>query len=106
MVLPGFRAALQALVDALAAKLPAGVLRTGVAVTAVSTASKGVAVEAAGKMYSSDRLIVAAPLRVAEDSITWSPALGDDLVRAMQDNAHMDVGARQGAGCLSVSLLA
>lgn len=73
-----------ALVDALVAKLPEGVLRTGCAVTAVSTVGKGVAVGAAGKMYNSNRLIVAAPLRVAESSITWSPALGDDLVRAMQ----------------------
>ncbi len=73
-----------ALIDALAAKLPAGVLQTGSGVTTVRATGEGVAVAASGDIYSSDRLIVAAPLRVAESSIAWSPALRDDLVGAMQ----------------------
>ncbi len=75
----------QALIDALVAKLPAGTLRTGVAVTAIRAGDEEVVVETAGTTYRADRAIVAAPLRVAEYAINWSPALGDDLVRALKE---------------------
>ncbi|MEM9471224.1 MAG: NAD(P)/FAD-dependent oxidoreductase [Pseudomonadota bacterium] len=75
----------QALIDALAAKLPSGVLRTGVAVTAVRAGDEDVVVEAQGTTCKANQVIVAAPLRVAENSINWSPALGDELVEALTD---------------------
>lgn len=74
-----------AMIDALVARLPAGILRTGVAVTSVRADNEAVLVETSSSTCRADRVIVAAPLRVAESSISWSPALGDDLVRALQD---------------------
>ena len=73
-----------ALIDALVARLPEGVLRTGLAVTAVCVDETGVRVEASGNAFSATRVVVAAPLRVAESSINWSPALPDPLRQAMQ----------------------
>ncbi len=73
-----------ALVDALVAKLPQGVLRTGLVVTAVSVDATSVKVETAGNTFTAEQVIAATPLRVAEHSINWSPALPDALVRAMQ----------------------
>ncbi|MEE4237565.1 MAG: NAD(P)/FAD-dependent oxidoreductase [Anderseniella sp.] len=74
----------QALVDGLLAQLPAGVLRTGHCVTAISQDSTGVQVEAGSATFSSTQVIVAAPLRVACSTIRFSPALPDELVREMQ----------------------
>ncbi len=73
-----------ALIDALVAMLPEGVLHTGLPVTAVLANDKGVVVEAAGREFCAEQVVVAAPLRVAETSINWSPALPDDLAHAMR----------------------
>jgi monoamine oxidase len=74
----------QALVDALLAQLPAGVLRTGQCVTAISQDSSGVEVEAGAETFSALQVIVAAPLRVACSTIRFSPALAASLVQDMQ----------------------
>jgi len=73
-----------AMVDKLVTSLPDGVMHTGCAVTAVSTFETGVNVETSGNTYAADRVIVAAPLRVAAHLINWSPVLPDGLARAMQ----------------------
>ncbi len=74
----------QALVDGLLAKLPAGVLRTGQSVTSISQDASGVQVETPAELFSASHVIVAAPLRVARNSIRFSPALPDDLVREIE----------------------
>lgn len=73
-----------ALIDALVAKLPEGVLRTGLAATAVCVDETGVRVEASGDTFCAEKVIVATPLRVAESSINWSPVLPDALGHAMR----------------------
>ncbi|WP_108881355.1 FAD-dependent oxidoreductase [Anderseniella sp. Alg231-50] len=73
-----------ALVDALVAQLPDGILRTGHAVTAVRADEAGVRVEASGAVFSAAQVVVATPLRVAETSINWSPALPDALAHALR----------------------
>jgi ABC-type Mn2+/Zn2+ transport system ATPase subunit len=74
----------QVLVDGLLAQLPAGVLRTGQCVTAISQDSSGVEVEAGAETFSALQVIVAAPLRVACSTIRFSPALAASLVQDMQ----------------------
>ena len=84
-----------ALIDALVAKLPEGVLRTGFAVTDVCVDETGVRVEASGDTFCAGKVIVATPLRVAECSITWSPVLPDALGHAMRGTpTWMSVHAR------------
>ncbi|MEO9876027.1 MAG: NAD(P)/FAD-dependent oxidoreductase [Anderseniella sp.] len=73
-----------ALIDALVAMLPEGVLNTGLPVTAVLAHEKGVVVEASGRTFSAEQVVVATPLRVAETSINWSPALPDALAHVMR----------------------
>ncbi|NNJ76541.1 MAG: NAD(P)-binding protein [Anderseniella sp.] len=73
-----------ALVDALVAMLPDGVLHTGLPVTAVLVDETGVVVEASGYTFCAEQVVVATPLRVAESSINWSPALPDALAHAMR----------------------
>jgi monoamine oxidase len=73
-----------ALTDALVAMLPDGVLHTGVPVTAVLVNEKGSVVQASGRTFSAEQVVVATPLRVAESSINWSPALPDVLADAMR----------------------
>lgn len=73
-----------AMVDRLVKNLPEGVMHTGSAVTAVSASETGVNVETSGNTFTADRVIVAAPLRVAARCINWSPVLPDPLARAMQ----------------------
>ena len=70
----------QALVDGLLAQLPAGVVRTGQAVTAISQDGAGVRVETSAGIFMAGHVVVAAPLRVAASSIRFSPALPDELV--------------------------
>ena len=95
-----------ALIDALVARLPEGVLRTGLAVTAVCVDETGVRVEASGNAFSATRVVVAAPLRVAENSINWSPALPGPLrqaMRAVSVPVHLMVGDED-TSCLNVNI--
>lgn len=73
-----------ALIDALVALLPDGVLHTGVPASAVLVNETGAVVEASGRTFCADQVVVAAPLRVADASIDWSPALPDALRAAMR----------------------
>ena len=73
-----------AMIEKLVASLPDGVLLTGRTVKMVSTLGTGVTVETGQETYIADQAIVAVPVRVAEDRISWSPALSDTLVHAMQ----------------------
>ncbi len=73
-----------ALIDALVAMLPEGVLHTGLPVTAVLVNEKGAVVEVSGRTFGAEQVVVASPLRVAETSINWSPAIPDALAHAMR----------------------
>lgn len=75
----------KALVDALLGELPAGVVQTGHRVTAILQDNSAVHVEAGSVVFSAAQVIVAAPLRVASSTISFSPALPDGLVQQMQD---------------------
>lgn len=74
----------QALIDGLLDSLPEDVLQTGQRVTAISQDGSGVQVETPTDVFAAAQVIVAAPLRVAYNSIRFSPALPDDLLREVR----------------------
>ncbi len=73
-----------ALIDALVAMLPEGALHTGLPVTAVHVNETGAVVETSGRRFGAEQVVVAMPVRVAESSINWSPALPDALAHVMR----------------------
>lgn len=84
-----------AMIEKLAASVPAGVLLTDCPVKAVSTSGKGVVVETSERTYTADQVIVSVPLRIAAQSINWSPVLPENLTLAMRDaSTWMSVHAK------------
>ena len=79
----------QAIVDALAARLPQGVVRLNACVSAIEALPNHIRVEldgsrgSTGRTYSAGKVIVAVPPRVALQTITWRPALPNDLAAAL-----------------------
>lgn len=76
----------QALIDALSARLPAGVVETGQRVTGMEMKQDAVVVKTGGphgQYYRSDRVIAAAPLRVMAETISWPSNLDTGLMAAM-----------------------
>lgn len=74
----------QAIVDALAARLPRDTLVTDASVTSVSCTAEGMEVRiAGGAALRCERVIVAVPPRIAVNTITWSPDLPAHLRAAL-----------------------
>ena len=74
----------QAIVDALAARLPRGTLVTDASVTSVSRTARGMEVRIAdGATLKCAHVIVAVPPRIALNTITWSPNLPAPLRAAL-----------------------
>ncbi len=77
----------QALIDALAARLPAKALLTGTRVCAVECGPSGVFAHTDGsapEVLSADRMIMAVPPRIAAASIEWKPDLPPELHLALR----------------------
>lgn len=75
----------QALVNALYRRLPPDRVLTGHRVTAVDAGDTEVTVTigAEGKSYNAARVVIAAPLRLADETISWSPPLDPQLRAAL-----------------------
>lgn len=76
----------QALVDALYRKLPNGLVLMGQPVTAIKADAEGMAVTtggAGGHTFKGAHVVVAAPLRLVAETISWSPSLDPAVSSAM-----------------------
>lgn len=76
-----------AIVGKLALNLPDCVVRTGQVVTGVSQDNTMVSVTTNHQVFTAPQVIVAAPMRVAESVIRFSPSLPSGMVSAMQATA-------------------
>ncbi len=76
----------QALVDALHRKLPGDLVLTGKRVTAIEADAEGIAVTtggSGGRTFKGAHVVVAAPLRLAAETISCSPPLDPAVLSAM-----------------------
>ncbi len=78
----------QALIDTLHGRLPHGIVRTGHPVTAIDADANGVVVTAGGagaedREFHATGVIVAAPLRLAAQAISWPGSLDKAVLAAM-----------------------
>lgn len=74
----------QALIDALAGRLPDGAIRTGQAVTAVAADEDGVALTTGqGATLRAGRAVIAVPPRIAAEAIAWPDALDPRVPAAL-----------------------
>jgi oxygen-dependent protoporphyrinogen oxidase len=85
-----------ALVDALAARLPAGVVRTGMRVDALERTASGWTIRAGGDALRADAIVLACPAHVTAGLLAAvDPALADDLAGiAYASSAIVTLGVR------------
>jgi monoamine oxidase len=85
----------KALIDKLVERLSDGVLHSRCFAPAIEQGDDGVRVVTTQNTYATRHVIMATPLRVAESRISFSPALPDNLVLAMQATpAWMSIHAK------------